>query len=276
VSAGDAVNDPGAAWRLLREQSRAIVNVDPISAVGFARGAEVYERVRPEYPPEAVEWAVERLGLRPGAHVLDLAAGTGKLTRALVARGLSTLAVDPSPEMLAHLRAALPGVDARRGTAEAIPLADAAVDAVTVAQAFHWFEPQVALREIHRVLRPAGGLALVWNSRELDDPVQAAWGEVVHGAKGSVLRRETLDEREEIARSGLFGTLEEHERRWTQDLTVNEFVDLVGSRSYVARLDEPERKRVLARVRALGERLGEPIPFRYVTQVQVARRLAGP
>ncbi len=252
------------------------MTIDPISAAGFARGADVYERVRPEYPAEAVDWAVERLRLGRGSVVLDLAAGTGKLTRALVTRGLSVLAVDPSPEMLARLRAVLPGVEARDGTAEAIPLEDAAVDAVTVAQAFHWFEPQTALREIQRVLRPDGGLALFWNSRDLDDPVQAAWGELVHEAKGSVLEREALDERAEIARSGLFGPLEEHEHRWTQYVGREEFVDLVGSRSYVARLDDPARERMLARVRDLAERLDEPIPFRYVTHVQVSRRRAAP
>ena len=91
------------------------MGVDPISAVCFARGAEVYERVRPEYPAEAVDWAVRRLGLDAGSLVLDLAAGTGKLTRALVARGLTVRAVDPSPEMLARLRSILPDRGCARG-----------------------------------------------------------------------------------------------------------------------------------------------------------------
>ena len=249
------------------------MSVDPVSSVGFARGAEVYERVRPEYPDRAVDWAVERLGLGSGSVVLDLAAGTGKLTRALVARRLKVLAVDPSAEMLAQLRTGLPDLEVREGTAEAIPLEDATVDAVTVAQAFHWFDPQPALREIHRVLRPNGGLALFSNLRENADPVQVAWEEIVRDAKASVRDRETLDKRAEIARSGLFGPLEELEDRWTQHLSVDEFVGLVASRSYVSRLASPERERILSEVRAAAERLGEPIPFRYVTQVRVARRL---
>ena len=251
------------------------MTVDPISSVGFARGAEVYERARPEYPDRAVDWMVERLGLEPGSVVLDLAAGTGKLTRALVARGLKVLAVDPSTEMLAHLRTALPDLEAREGTAEAIPLADESVAAVTVAQAFHWFDPQPTLREIHRVLRPNGGLALVWNSREADDPVQVAWEEIVRHAKTSVRHREGRDERAELARSGLFEPDEEFEERWTQHLDVDEFVSLVSSRSYVSGLADPERERILADVRALALRLGAPIPFRYVTQVRVARRMSG-
>jgi ubiquinone/menaquinone biosynthesis C-methylase UbiE len=249
------------------------VNVDPISSIGFARGAEVYERVRPEYPDGAVDWAAERLGLGPGSAVLDLAAGTGKLTRALVARKLKVVAVDPSAEMLAQLRTALPELDAREGTAEAIPLADAAVSAVTVAQAFHWFDPQPALREMHRVLRPDGGLALFTNSRDENDPVQKAWQEIVRDVKAPVRDRETRDKRAELARSGLFTAPEEYEERWTQQLSADEFVGLVASRSYVSHLEEPERERILAEVRAAGERLGEPIPFRYVTQVWVARRV---
>jgi SAM-dependent methyltransferase len=129
------------------------------AAPSFARAAEAYERARPGYAPEAVAHLVERLG-----HViLDLGAGTGKLARQLAACGVDVVAVEP----LAEMRALIPaGIEALAGTAEAIPLPEASVDAVTVAQAFHWFDERKALAEIERVLRPGGLLALVSNRRE--------------------------------------------------------------------------------------------------------------
>jgi SAM-dependent methyltransferase len=131
-------------------------------AASFDRAAEVYERARPEYPAEAVEWM-----LPADAHtVLDLGAGTGKLTRALVARGLEVFAVDPSPKMLDQLRTALPGATVSVGTAEDIPLADTSVDAVVVGQAWHWVDQDAALPSVARVLRPGGTLGLIWNLRD--------------------------------------------------------------------------------------------------------------
>ena len=136
------------------------------AAVGFARGADAYERGRPEYPADALE----PLRLSPDLTVLDLAAGTGKLTRPLAASGARVIAVEPVAEM----RAALPSsVETLDGTAESIPLGDGSVDLVTVGQAFHWFDGDAALAEIHRVLRPGGRLALVWNRRVEDAPVNA-------------------------------------------------------------------------------------------------------
>jgi SAM-dependent methyltransferase len=139
------------------------VTIDP-AAQSFASVAGVYERARPEYPEAAVDWLASRLDLGPGRTVVDLAAGTGKLTRMLVPTRARVIAVEPVPEMLAELRRAAPEAQALQGTAEAIPLPDAGADAVTVAQAFHWFDPPRALREIARVLRPGGRLGLIWNT----------------------------------------------------------------------------------------------------------------
>src|SRR5437763_3088354 len=141
-------------------------------AAGFARAADVYERARPEYPAAAIVWLADRLGLRPGRVVVDVAAGTGKLTRLLVPAGARVVAVEPQAEMLALLRGAVPEAKALEGTAEELPLPDEAADAVTVASAFHWFDRERALRELARVLRPAGALALVFNTRDPESELQ--------------------------------------------------------------------------------------------------------
>lgn len=129
-------------------------------AASFGGVADAYERARPGYPDDAVAWLA---GDEP-CDVVDLGAGTGKLTRSLVARGHRVTAVDPLEEMLVWLRHAVPGAIAVRGSAEAIPLPDGSADVVTCAQSFHWFDHAVALREIARVLRPGGRLAPVWNT----------------------------------------------------------------------------------------------------------------
>lgn len=140
-----------------------MVTVDPRAATGFAGAADAYERGRPSYPTLAIANLAHDLGLSPASTALDLGAGTGKLTRLLLAHAGRIVAVEPSHAMLAVLREQLPGVDARAGSAEAIPLANDSVDAVLVGEAFHWFRAEHACREITRVLLPGGGLALLWN-----------------------------------------------------------------------------------------------------------------
>jgi ubiquinone/menaquinone biosynthesis C-methylase UbiE len=147
-----------------------VTRLHPTAEQGFGRAAAQYERARPGYPQAALEHLARRLGLGPGRTVIDLAAGTGKLTRPLLAGGSEVIAVEP----VAAMRAALPReATVFDGTAEHIPLAAGAADAVTVGQAFHWFDGDAALAEIHRVLRHGGALALIWN-RRLDDPVNRA------------------------------------------------------------------------------------------------------
>lgn len=138
----------------------------------FDSVAAEYERHRPEYPREALLWIAERLDLPPGRRVLDVGAGTGKLTRGLLALGLEVVAVEPGSSMLAELRQGLPGVEAQEGSAEAIPIPDASVDAAVAGQAYHWFDPEAAPAEIRRVLRPGGGLGLLWNWWDVRDPLQ--------------------------------------------------------------------------------------------------------
>lgn len=243
------------------EQSRG-----PASSFGLV--ADSYARARPGYPDDAVRWLA---GEEP-RDVVDLGAGTGKLTGSLVALGHRVTAIEPLPEMLELLPAAAPGASAILGTAEVIPLPDDFADVVTCAQSFHWFDHEVALPEIARVLRPHGRLALVWNTR--DDRVD--WVAKLSQAIGSeTIERE--DAEGPIARSGLFGPVEIATFSWTQRLDRELLRDLVLSRSYCAALAPPEREPVLAAVdRVFDEHAtGGELELPYVTECYRAQQLAG-
>jgi SAM-dependent methyltransferase len=140
--------------------------VHEVASVGFEAEAAAYDRARPSYPPDAVAWLTASLGIGPGRQVVDLAAGTGKLTALITGAGSNLVAVEPVAAMRARLRDRLPEVAVIAGVAESLPLAAASVDAVLVAQAFHWFRAGAAMAELRRVLRVGGRLALIWNARE--------------------------------------------------------------------------------------------------------------
>jgi SAM-dependent methyltransferase len=246
-----------------------IVNRDPNVRgpyTAFAEVAGAYERGRPGYPEDAVRWLV---GNEP-RDVIDLGAGTGKLTRALVALGHRVIAIEPLDEMRAELEAALPAFHALPGSAEAIPLADGAADVVTSAQAFHWFDHDNALPEIARVLRPGGRLALVWNSRDDRDPWMARLS--------AIIGNETIEDWDVIPvleEGGLFGQVEKAQFSLEQTLDRHGLLDLVLSRSYLAKLPPPEREPVLDAVGALyDETAGSAgVRLQYVTDCfRAARR----
>jgi ubiquinone/menaquinone biosynthesis C-methylase UbiE len=215
-----------------------------------------------------VDFLVARLELRPGRTVLDLAAGTGKLTRLLVPSGATVVAVEPAAGMRAELECAVPGVDVRSGTAEAIPLPSESVDAVTVAQAFHWFDLDRAVPEIRRVLRRGGTLALLWNEWDPADPAAAAVDEVVEPLRPARIPprrwREQLDE------SPLFGVLEHHRFPYEETLPLADAVQREATTSAVASLGDDERAAVLARIHAALEPFGDPVRWRCWTDVFVA------
>jgi SAM-dependent methyltransferase len=226
---------------------------------GFELAADAYERGRPDYPVAAIDFLVERLELRPGRTVVDLAAGTGKLTRLLVPSGAEVIAVEP----IAEMRAKIENARVLEGTAEAIPLPDSSVDAVTVAQAFHWFRAEDALREIHRVLRPGGGLALVWNVRDERNPVQAAASAIINALDDGAPRRQKRDWAEVI---GATETARfEHEQLVDEEAFVSRFMSV----SFVAAAPEVARAKVEAQLRALAREVGTPMRLPYVTDVFV-------
>jgi SAM-dependent methyltransferase len=240
--------------------------IHPAAAQGFARSADAYERGRPRYPQEAIDLLTSRL--TAGAPVLDLAAGTGALARSLHDCGFKVTAVEPVAEM----RAALPAsIRALEGTAEAIPLRDGEVDAVVVGQAFHWFDGDAALAEIHRVLRPRGRLALLWNRRVEDAPLNLAIDEVVDPYREGTPTHRAGAWRTAFGRTTLFGPLEEHVFANEQVLDEDGLAARICSISFIASLPEAERAGVLARVRRLAA--AGPVTLQYRTEVQVCERL---
>ena len=241
--------------------------VHRVASTGFAQSADSYEQGRPEYPAAAVAWLSRRLCLGADRLVIDLAAGTGKLTRALVASGAEVVAIEPVAEMRALIG---PTIRVLEGTAEKIPLPDASADAVTVAQAFHWFDGDSALTEIHRVLRPGGALALVWNGRVPDEPVNEAIEAIIAPHRGDTPAHRSGTWRAAFDRTSLFGPLEEKEFPNAQTLDAEALGARVGSISFIAALPALDREQVLGAVRALAQR--GPVTVPYVTEVQVADR----
>jgi ubiquinone/menaquinone biosynthesis C-methylase UbiE len=236
----------------------------------FESVADVYERARPEYPAEAIAWLVRELDLRSGRTVLDLGAGTGKLTRALVPTGARVIAVEPGEQMLAQLREAVPGVEALIGGAEAIPLDDASVDAVTVGQAFHWFRHDEAVPELHRILRPGGAIALIWNSRDQARPLQREISDLIKPfippGRPPVGRSAAA-----LADSPLFGAVEQRNFPFVQQLDADGLADRIASVSFVAAAPVERRAELDRRLREIVAAHGGVVDFAYLTEVYVSR-----
>ena len=214
---------------------------DPASSFGAV--ADAYDQGRPTYPLEAALW----LTGRTASTVVELGAGTGKFTDRLVELGHDVLATDPSDEMLAHLRLRHPDLRVATAPAEAVPVATRSVDTVVAAQSFHWFDPERALREAARMLKPEGRIGLVWNQRDDRIPWVRKLGTIIGN------QDQDVDPTDVLVGSRLFGYVEDATFRHWQPLRRNELRDLVLSRSNVAVLDPMAQDRVLRKVDDLYE-----------------------
>jgi len=222
--------------------------VHEIAAAGFSDPRD-YEAARPTYPPEAVQWFTDVLGIAPNRRVCDLAAGTGKLTRLLVPTGATLCAIEPVAGMRALLRVQVPGVPIVAGTAEAIPLRDASLDALVAAQAWHWFDHARAVDEARRVLRTGGGLGIVWNARDRSEPwIDEVWTIMDRVERRAPWRDHDEDRRDAFANLSGFGPLLQAQFRHTQPVTPADVVRRIASVSHVAVLPPRERAAVLDEV----------------------------
>jgi SAM-dependent methyltransferase len=239
---------------------------------GFERQADAYERGRPAYPEQATVWLTAELGLGPDKTVVDVGAGTGKLTRSLLASEATVIAIEPVGGMRAVLERELPAVRALDGTAEALPLEARSADAIVVGQAFHWFDAPAALAEFHRVLRTPGRLGLIWNVRDRSQELQRKIDEITEP-----LRRDTPSQagggwRSAIERSPLFAPAGQLRVPFELALDQDTFVDRIGSISFIAALDDPRRGEVLEQVRRLAS--ARPEPWAYVAEAYVYERVS--
>ena len=220
---------------------------------GFGAAAEVYERSRPVYPPEAIDRLAHELELTRSCRAMDLGAGTGKLTRLLVPTGAALVAVEPVPAMRRAFTSVLPDVPVVGGLAEALPFADGSFDAVVCAQAFHWFDGRRALPAIHRVLRSRGRLGLLWNVRDESVPWVRALTEIITPYERTAPREKTQAWRRAFSASDLFGRLNELRFPHLQRLVRDGLVERFASVSFIAARPAVARDEVLGRIGSLAD-----------------------
>ena len=232
---------------------------------------EDYDALRPEYAPESVDWMIRTVGLSDHAPVIELAAGTGKLTRLLVDASLSVVALEPSARMRTILSRAAGTAVVRAGTAERIPAPTGSCDAVLVAQAFHHFDTARAAVEILRVVRPGGALILFWTTYEEHDPVKVALDEVYARFGDRAVSARMGSWRESLASTGLFRRADEASFSHPHPIASAALARLYATSSDVASLPPVRRLRLLSAIEEVGRRLPDQLSIAASTSVEVYR-----
>ena len=244
------------------------MSLHDVAARAYEAASGAYERGRPSYPSTAVAELVAALGIGPTSTVVDVAAGTGKLTRLLVPTGARVVAVEPVAAMRTALTALVPDAAAVAGTAEALPLADGSADVVTAAQAFHWFRAEQALEEIARVLVEGGGLALVWNERDESVPWVSTLNELMRWHEQDIPSYGgDTDWAGVVAASGSFTPLQHRAFANDHELDAQALVDRVLSTSYIATWPVADQDALVGEVRRLVAGFSERFVLPHRTEV---------
>ena len=248
------------------------------AVVGFDSGAEAYERGRPEYPRDAITFLTEQLQLAPGAVVLDIGAGTGKLSRLLLKSDARVVGLEPTDGMRRKFAQVLPDTEIVGGVAESIPMRDGSLDAACAGQAFHWFANFRALTEIHRALKPRGRFGIIWNVRELtSDWMRDLW-HIVEKHEGDVPRHRHGSWKPALEAFPRLQKIAERSFSFSQTGDVEMLLDRIGSISFIAKLSDESRGKVFGEIRDLLKSHPETrehpqIELRYRTDAYIYERL---
>jgi SAM-dependent methyltransferase len=223
------------------------------AAIGFDRAGDSYERGRPEYPLDAINCLIENLQIKSSSKVIDLGSGTGKFTKLILPSGAQIVAVEPVEGMRRKFQSLFPNTQILEGSAENIPMEDQSVDSVIAAQAFHWFNGPLALKEIHRVLKPKGKLGLIWNVRDESQAWFVELTRIIDLYEGGAPRYKSMVWKQAFDDSNFFSNLRLQSFPYVQVGDIETVLDRVGSISFISALSDAERARALDRVRKLVE-----------------------